>query len=68
MLTKYKILINDSCILFDLVDLNLIQDFFQLDYEFYTTPEVIGEITDNNQLSKVKKNISDETLIVDSMV
>ena len=67
MLTKYKILINDSCILFDLVDLNLIQDFFQLDYKFYTTPEVIGEITDNNQLSEVKKYISDETLIVDSM-
>ena len=67
MLTKHKILINDSCILFDLVDLYLIQDFFQLDYKFYTTLEVIGEITDNNQLSEVKKYISNETLIVDSM-
>ena len=67
VLTKHKILINDSCILFDLVDLYLIQDFFQLDYKFYTTLEVIGEITDNNQLSEVKKYISNETLIVDSM-
>jgi len=67
VLTKYKILINDSCILFDLVDLNLIQDFFQLEYSFYTTPQVIGEITDETQFSKIEKYISNEILIIDSL-
>ena len=52
--------------LFDLVDLNLLEDFFQLDYQFYTTPQVISEITDEYQLNEIEKYINRNSLIVES--
>lgn len=66
MLGKSKILINDSCVLFDLADLNLLNDFFQLEYSFYTTPQVISEIRDEVQLVEMGKFIDNSSLIVDS--
>jgi len=61
-----KILINDSCVLFDLVDLNLLKDFFQLQFNFYTTLQVIGEITEDYQIFEIEQYIKNHTLIIDS--
>ena len=46
---KNEIVIKNACILFDLVDLNLLEDFFRLDLSAITTPQVIGEITNETQ-------------------
>lgn len=61
-----NILINDSCILFDLVDLNLLDDFFQLEFSYYTTSSVIEEVVDDSQMSLIKAYISKKKLIVDN--
>ena len=61
-----NILINDSCILFDLVDLNLLDDFFQLEFSYYTTSSVIEEVVDDSQMSLIKAYISKNKLIVDN--
>ena len=66
MLSNNKILINDSCVLFDLIDLNLLNDFFRLKYIFYTTPLVISEIVSEYQLIEIEKYIEGHLLIIDS--
>ncbi len=60
-----QIVIKDSCIIFDLIDLNLIDHFFQLDYIVMTTSLVVNEITDISQLMEVKKYIENGNLIKD---
>lgn len=67
VLDESQILINDSCVLFDLVDLELLKEFFQLEYSFLTTPQVVGEITDNSQIIEIEKYIQNQILMVDSM-
>jgi len=66
VLSSNKILINDSCVLFDLVDLNLIDDFFLMEYSFYTTGHVIEEIKDDAQISSIEKYISNGVLKIDN--
>ena len=66
MSDKEEILINDACIFFDLMDLNLLHEFFKLNFRVYTTPLVIGEITDSTQLSIISNYITDEILVVDN--
>lgn len=61
-----QILINDACILFDLVDLNLIDNFFRLEYSFLTTGLVIKEIKQDEQISSVNKFISNGVLKIDN--
>jgi len=65
VLNETNILINDSCIIFDLVDLELLQEFFQLDYSFYTTPQVISEFTDDGQISEIEQCIHQKILKID---
>jgi hypothetical protein len=60
-----KIVIKDACILFDLVDLNLLEDFFQLELFAITTPEVIAEITNEIQWTEISKYVESEKLVVD---
>jgi len=66
VLNEREILINDSCILFDLIDLNLIEAFFKSDCNVYTTQMVIAEIADDAQLSVISKYISSGRLNIDS--
>jgi predicted nucleic acid-binding protein len=63
---KNEIVIKDACILFDLVDLNLLEDFFQLDISAFTTPQVIGEITNETQWEEVSKFINNGKLQIDA--
>jgi len=63
---KKQIVIKDACILFDLVDLNLLKNFFQLEVIALTTPQVIGEITNEDQWKEVSKFIEGGQLQIDS--
>ena len=65
MSSKSEIVIKDSCILFDLVELNLIQDFFQLEIIAFTTPQVIEEINDDEQWKIIKTYIVNGKLNID---
>ena len=62
-----RILINDSCVLFDLVDLNLLDEFFLMEYSFYTTAHVIEEIKDDTQISSIEKYITNGVLNIDNL-
>lgn len=63
---KTQIAIQDACILFDLVDLALLRVFFQLDLTVLTTPQVISEITKEDQWREIEPYISDGQLTIDS--
>ncbi|MBP8192045.1 MAG: hypothetical protein KAX69_00470 [Chitinophagales bacterium] len=65
MSNRKEIVIKDSCILFDLIDLELMSDFFKLELEILTTPQVIDEITDGVQMDIVTKYIGENKLIVE---
>jgi hypothetical protein len=67
MSIENKILIKDSCILFDLLDLGLLQAFFQMDFDVSTTQYVISEITNEVQLSDVNHYILTKKLIIDTV-
>ncbi len=67
MSDRKEIVVKDSCILFDLIDLDIIDDFFKLDIKAFTTPQVIAEITCKNQRSVVLNHISNKNLTVDSL-
>lgn len=63
---KKKIVIKDACILFDLVDLNLLEDFFQLEVFAFTTPQVIGEITNEEQWKVISKFVAEGKIQIDN--
>ncbi len=65
MSSEKEIVIKDACILFDLVDLNLLEDFFQLELLAIITPQVIGEITNEIQWNEISKFIASKRLIID---
>jgi len=64
--SKNEIVIKDACILFDLVDLNLLGDFFLLELFAITTPQVISEITNETQWTEISKYIDSQTLKIDN--
>ena len=66
MSDKKEIVIKDACILFDLVDLNLLEDFFQLEVSAFTTPQVFNEITNETQWEEVSKFIDNGKLQIDA--
>ena len=65
MSDKKEIVIKDACILFDLVDLNLLEDFFQLEVEAFTTSQVTSEITNEDQWEAISKFINNGKLRID---
>lgn len=66
MSSSEKIIIKDSCILFDLIDLGLMAHFFSLEIIVQTTPFVINEVKDSNQLAEINKYIDSGRLTIDS--
>ncbi len=66
MLTSEKIIIKDSCILFDLIDLELMDSFFKLDLDVHTTEYVLFEVTDEEQILEVNKYVNSGKLNVDN--
>ena len=59
-----KVAINDANILIDLADLDMLDYFTQLEFEFMTTDFIIEEIEDETQKSKVDNLIRAKKLIV----
>jgi len=60
-----EVVIKDACILFDLIDLDLLGSFYQLNLIVMTTPDVLAEITDQIQLSQVTKYVDSGQLQID---
>jgi hypothetical protein len=64
--TSKEIVVQDACVLFDLIELGLMHPFFELDLKVLTTIQVIGEIEDLEQLNIVNEFISSGKLGIDS--
>lgn len=64
-LANRNIVIKDACIFFDLILLGLLDLFYQLEVDVFTTPQVIGEITDPAQYEAVQKFVSNGRLQID---
>ena len=62
---KVEVIIKDACILFDLMDLRLLASFYKLKLTVITTPEVLAEITDENQLREIQPYIDNGNLQID---
>lgn len=60
-----QIFIQDACVLFDLIDLNLFEIFFQLGLTIVTTEAVINEIADETQLDLVNQKITLNRIMID---
>lgn len=67
MQSSRKILIVDSCILFDLVDLDIINEYFSLNYIYYTTRYVLDEIIAEKQVNNIQYFINSKQLIIDNL-
>lgn len=63
--TNEDIIIKDSCILFDLLDLDLMDHFFKLPIRVYTTVQVIDEVQEDHQKNAVDKYVSGGHISVD---
>ncbi len=61
-----QVVIKDACIFFDLMDLGLLEYFYKLKLTVITTPQVLDEITDENQLAEVAGYIKKGQLQVDA--
>lgn len=65
MSVRKDIVIQDACILFDLIDLGLIMPFFSLELMVMTTPQVVVEVTDDDQWHITREFIENGSLVVD---
>lgn len=65
MLNEKNIVVKDACILFDLIDLELLDHFFKMDFVVATTQAVIDEITNPHQSEIVTRHIELENISVD---
>lgn len=62
---KAEVIIKDACILFDLLDMGLLESFYRLQLTVITTPEVIAEITNEEQLAEIQPYIDKGFLQID---
>ena len=60
-----NIAVKDACVLFDLIDLKLLNDYFQLGYKTFITSYVYSEITEVYQKAIVRSSIEKGNLIID---
>ncbi|TDH18248.1 hypothetical protein EXU57_24020 [Segetibacter sp. 3557_3] len=65
--TKVEVVIKDACILFDLFDLNLLANFYELKLTVVTREEVLAEVTDKNQLQQIQLFIEKGSLQIDNI-
>ncbi|MFB6343220.1 hypothetical protein ACE1ET_15950 [Saccharicrinis sp. FJH62] len=61
-----EFVVNDTNIFFDLIHADLLDEFFQLDIQVFTTDFIVSEIEDPEQADLVGRFINDGTLIVAS--
>ncbi len=65
MSAKKDIVIQDACILFDLVEHGLLNIFFQLELTVITTPQVMVEVENEKQLSEISIYIKRKQIEID---
>lgn len=63
---KHEIVVQDACILIDLIDLDLIDLFFQMNFSVFTTLQVVNEITLDTQKAKINIFLDNGQLQIDS--
>lgn len=63
--TNVNIIITDACILIDLIELDLLDQFLQLMQNVYTTNQVVREITDPVQQQKIAATIASGQILTD---
>jgi rRNA-processing protein FCF1 len=61
-----KVVINDANILIDLVELDLLETFSQLDFELYTTDFVVNEINNYQKKAIQKLNTNQQLAILET--
>ncbi len=64
---KIEVVIKDACIFFDLIDLRLLSNFYQLPLTVITTPQVLAEITEDAQLEEVNIYLKSGQLQIDTI-
>ena len=62
---KHPLVVKDACVFFDLMDLGILDSFYQLEISVITTPQVLGEIDDAAQLQEVQGYIDAGKLVLD---
>lgn len=67
MSTSKEIVVQDACVIFDLIDLGLIHPFFELNLTVITTKQVIREVEDGEQLLIVSEFITNGRLSIDEL-
>ncbi|MEQ9297808.1 MAG: hypothetical protein RIF33_04555 [Cyclobacteriaceae bacterium] len=65
MSNSRKNVVKDACVLFDLIQLELLDVFFELPYEVFTNSPVLDEILDESQKAIVQKHLDMGNLILD---
>jgi len=61
-----KIVVNDANILIDLVELNILPCFFQLEYDFHTTEMILDELL-SEQKEELQPYINAGRLVIDAL-
>ena len=61
-----KVIVNDANILIDLVDLNILPHFFNLEFEFYTTNLILNELFESQQ-ERLRPYIDKGSLTLDEL-
>ncbi len=62
---EQNIIVKDSCIIIDLLELNLINEFLSLSYHVITTQNVVDEIEDKDQCEELLTIVSKNKILVD---
>lgn len=65
MSNENNIIVKDACILFDLIDLELLDNFFEMDFIVLTTQAVLDEIKDPYQNKIVIKHVDLGNISID---
>ena len=60
-----EVVVKDACIFFDLIDMGLLADFYELGLTVITTPQVIDEVKDEQQLAAINVYIANGKLQID---
>lgn len=55
-----KIVLSDANVLIDLCNINLLDEFFKLNFEFHTTEQVVNEIKKPKQKQLIEKHINEK--------
>lgn len=65
MSASKQIVVQDACVIFDLIDLGLMASFFSLEITVMTTPQVIMEVLDGDQMNITNEFITDGKLTIE---